>query len=368
MRETGFTSILARVVGVPFRLRQRPFTTPKKALILRPCCLSQVLMTTPLLAVLSEAFPQAQFDWAVSDWARPAIAGNSRVAQLIRAGSGDFSAMDWADIRTVIQLIRAENYDTCFIPSRSGLLSLIAWQAQIPQRIGLLENGRGFAHTLPVPTMPSPQHEAQTALLLAQACNINEEKIRSAQIEFTPPDRARTKITQELVKHDWLSDTPLVIVHAGGGVNPKQNDISKRWPLERFVRVINHLVQTYQATVVLVGDIDEQETAVTISGLLSNPIINLAGQLDLGEIGALCEIADLYIGNDTGPTHVATAVGCPTIAIFGPSDPTISAPYAPQAPLHILWHEEASRQEAFNWQESVQVEDVIGAIQLVFSK
>jgi hypothetical protein len=76
LRENVFTVMLARLARVPFALfRQRPFTPPAKALILHPCCLSQVLLSTPLLAALSETYPRGRFDWAVSDWARPAIAG-----------------------------------------------------------------------------------------------------------------------------------------------------------------------------------------------------------------------------------------------------------------------------------------------------
>ena len=71
------SQLAAQIAHIPFRLfAKRPYVPPQKALILHPCCLSQVMLATPLLAVLNNAYPNAQFDWAVSDWARPAIVTN----------------------------------------------------------------------------------------------------------------------------------------------------------------------------------------------------------------------------------------------------------------------------------------------------
>ena len=88
-------------------------------------------LATPLLAVLSEAFPDARFDWAVSDWARPAIVGNPRLTELISTGEGDIQKRSWRQIGHLVKRLRMEKYDTCFMPSRSGVLSYIAWQAGI---------------------------------------------------------------------------------------------------------------------------------------------------------------------------------------------------------------------------------------------
>ena len=67
-RENLLTAIAARLASVPFRMfaNRQPFQTPRKALILKPCCLSQVMLATPLLAALKEAYPQAQFDWELT--------------------------------------------------------------------------------------------------------------------------------------------------------------------------------------------------------------------------------------------------------------------------------------------------------------
>ncbi len=360
LRENIFTMAAAQLARIPFWLwGQRPFTPPQKALILKPCCISQVMLTTPLLGALHKAYPQTRFDWAVSDWARPAIAGNPRLTEIISTGAGGLDTASWADIRALIKRLRQENYDTCFIPSRSSLLSFIAWQAGIPQRIGLHVNGRGFAHTLAVKPPADEQHEAAIYLSLARTAGIDEATIASVGMEYHAPDLERTAVTRRLVDElDWLGDVPLIIIHPGGGINPVHSNKDKQWPVERFVRLGNHLVKKYQAQLLIVGGEKERPLAETISGLMYAPAANWAGRITLGELGALGEVADLYIGNDAGPTHIAAAVGCPTLAIYGPSNPAISGPYAIKSPVAALWHEFDSN---FIWADGVTVKEVVTA-------
>ena len=360
--ENIFTATIARAARFPFwLLARRPAFVPRKVLILKPCCLSQVMLTTPLLAALNEAYPQAQFDWAVSDWARPAIASNQRLTDIISTGPGSLHDQNWSEVYALAMQLQEQRYDTCIIPSRSSLLSLVAWWARIPQRVGLHLNGRGFAHTLAVKPPRDVQHEAAVLLSLASALGVSDEIINSVGMEFYPPDTDRTTVTQRLVGADWLGDAPLVIVHPGGGINPTQPDPIKQWPVERYVLLISHIIRRFQARVVLVGSAADRPLAVAIQGMLSVPLFDLAGKINLAELGALCEVANLFIGNDSGPTHVAAAVGCQTVAIFGPSDPAISKPYATKGKVVALWRE-GRGERPFSWEDGVTVPEAIEAV------
>ncbi|MCP4357513.1 MAG: glycosyltransferase family 9 protein [Chloroflexi bacterium] len=360
--ENPFTTAAARMAGIPFRLfGRRPFTPPKKALILHPCCISQVILATPLLTVLSKAYPQTQFDWAVSDWARPAISGNPQLKELIRLGEAAVHQQSWSEIRELSDRLRQEKYDTCFIPGRSGILSYIAWQARIPQRIGINIQGRGFAHTLPVRPPTAERHAAAVYLSLAAAIGINTGPFSRLPLSFYPSDGARTAVTKRLIDElDWLGDVPLVILHPGGGHGSAFEDEAKRWPVERFVRLANHLVRKHNVRLLLVGSEADRPLAADIVGLIPVAAANWTGSVSLSEIGALGEMADLYVGNDTGSTHIAAAVGCPTIAIFGPSDPTISAPYGEEDKVVVLWRE-IVEERPFTWQDGVSVNEVTKA-------
>lgn len=359
-RENFVTVTAARMARIPFALfAEKSFRPPEKALILKTCCLSHVMLATPLLAALCEAFPEARFDWAVGDWARPAIVGNPRLTELISTGEGDIQKRSWRQTGHLVKRLRMEKYDTCFMPSRSGVLSYIAWQAGIPQRVGLNIRSRGFAHTVAV---RPPQDMKQTAaiyLSLAEAVGVSEETIESVGMEFYPPDRDRLAVTQRLVEDmDWLGDVPLVIMHPGGAHNPYQSDLLKRWPVERFALLGNHLIRQHGARVVLVGSDEERPLGQAISGLMAGKVTDLCGQLSLGEVGALCEVAGLYVGNDAGATHVAAATGCSTLAIYGPSDPAFSKPYSPKTDVVALWRDlsEVEQERPFSWDIGVTVE------------
>lgn len=356
---------LAHLIRLPFWLSSRkPFAPPQKAVILQPGSISQVMLTTPLLAVLSHAFPAARFDWAVSEWARSAIVGNPRVTEIITIDHMQPSS--WAQARQLASLLRSHRYDSCFIPHRSAWLGLAAWLAQIPQRVGLHVAQQGFAHTLAVRPPASEQHEAAIYLSLALAAGLDVQPDKVG-LEFYPSDGDRTAVTKRLVDEiEWLGDTPLIILHPGGGNNPAATDELKRWPIERFVRLGNHLGRHYKARLLLVGAMQERPFTTAISGMMAHPCVNLAGQLTLGELGALCEVADLYVGNDTGPSHVAAAVGCPTIVIYGPSDPSVSRPFPVKGQVATVWREEEKR--PFSWAHGVSVEEVIKTAEGILKK
>lgn len=371
-RETFITAVAAQLARIPMSLRRRrPFHTPHKALILQPCCLSQVMLATPLVEALAVTFPEMRLDWAVGAWARPAIAGNPHITELVDLGAGSLRDESWGQIGQLVRRLHSEHYDTVFVPSGSMLLSYIAWQARIPQRVGLNVDGRGFAYTVSVGPPADMRNAAARALLLAKAVGARAEVTETASMAFYPSDRARTAVTQLLVEEiDWLGDVPLVVIHAGGGENPVRSQPAIRWPAGRFVLLCNHLSRQYGARIVLVGGDGAQPAAREIVGLSAGRVLNYCGRLSLGELGALCEVADLYVGNDAGPAHIAAASGCRTLVIYGPTDPAYSQPYGTRGNVRTLWHDlrkvEANR--PFTWESGVTVEEAQTAVDEILQR
>ena len=357
-----------QLAGIPFRIfAKRPYVPPKKAIILHPCCLSRTLLATPLLALLSNTYPQAQFDWAISDMARPAIVTNPRVTQFIRTSAGPIAQATRQDIQELTKQIREEKYDTCFILGDSPQLPRIAWQAGIPQRIGLHIKGSGFANTMAISPPKGEQHAAAIYLSLADALKLDTNQA-DVKMEFYPKDANYTAVTQRLIDEvDWLGDRPLAILHPGGGQNAVPDDELRRWPMERFVLLGNHIARQHNATVIVVGSEPDRKTAESIIGMMSGQAVSWAGNITLGELGALCGLADLYVGNDTGPTHVAVAMGCATIAIYGPTDPTISAPFTRQKDqLVVLKSDDEKR--PFSWENTIKIKDATKAVDILINR
>jgi ADP-heptose:LPS heptosyltransferase len=187
-------------------------------------------------------------------------------------------------------------------------------------------------------------------LALAAAVGAPPAIVAAAEMEFQPPDRDRTAAARWLVEElDWLGDRPLVIMHPGGGQNPIGANLDKRWPAERFARLGNYLIRTHGARLALVGTAEERALAAQVAGMMSLSVAErawlTAPAIGLGE-RALCELAGLYVGNDIGSTYVAAATGCPTLAIHGPTDPAVAAPYMVNGRVVTLWR---PYEGAFSW-------------------
>src|SRR5690606_25626615 len=100
---------------------------------------------------------------------------------------------------------------------------------------------RGFSHTVAVRPSPGEQSTARSYLSLAAAAGVDGALVESAEMEFYPTDIDRTKVTRWLVEDvDWLGDVPLLILHPGGGKNPLNVNLDKRWPAYRFARLANY--------------------------------------------------------------------------------------------------------------------------------
>ncbi|HSH05178.1 MAG TPA: glycosyltransferase family 9 protein [Anaerolineae bacterium] len=349
--------LAAQLLYLPWQLlgAHPPLSRPKKVLMLKPGSLSEVLLATPLLTVLHEAYPQARFDWVVGSWERPAIASNRRIRQLIDAGKVGQKGGAWGEVTGLIERIANEGYDTCFIPSESALLAYVAWRAGIPQRIGLRGAWTGFAHTIGVKPGPEVVHEAERYLALARVFQLRGD----APTFFEPTDDERQEATRLLMDVvGWDQERPLIILHPGGGIRPDQTRAMVRWPAERFALLANHLQRSHDAEVVLLGLEAEAELVTAVKGMMSNRGHCLAGQVSLGVLGALAEVADLYVGHDTGATHVAAAVGCPTLALFGPTEPAVSQPYSGDHTIIVV---RDSQEGGFSWSDKMPPEQVIMA-------
>ena len=312
---------------------------PTSILILKPCCLGDVLLATPVVAALRRAFPEARIDFGVGSWARPMVAGNPHLDGLLDTGPVGSGAYSLRDYLRLAQELRAGRYEICFVLDRSPLLSFLPFLAGVPNRVGLDSAGRGFSLTVPVPV--SPKHEAELYLDTVRALGLKVERPR---LEFYPSEEDRRRAEELLFVYPALPkcQAPVVVMHPGGGANPGMTISAKRWPPERFAALADRFLAE-GAHVFLVGGPDDVEIAAWIksamprSGTLRQAPADLTGRLSWGQLGALLECSDLFIGHDTGAMHLAVAAGVPVVALFGPSDPRLYGPYGGRSVA--LWHE-----------------------------
>ena len=295
----------------------------RSILIVKPCCLGDVLLTTPLVAAIRAAYPAAQLTYAVGPWARPMVAGSAHINATLTLPD----RWTCGSLLATARVLRRRHFDIVFVPDRSPLLTLLTWLAGIPVRVGLDSAGRGFAYTHRAPVPSIVMHEADQYNLLAHVAGLPDPPRRL----FFFPSAEQEQAAAAIVAEHRIGDRPLVVLHPGGGQNPGMTLPRKRWFAERWAGVAAELIRTSAARIIIVGGPGDGAAVEAVNRAMPEPAVALVRQWDWGVLGALLRQSDLFLGHDTGMMHVATAVGTPTVAVFGPSDPQIYGPYGEQA-------------------------------------
>lgn len=333
---------LCLLLRVPFALLDaicRPFVRrawqgPRSIVVIKPCCLGDLLMTTPLLEVIRRNYSEATISYVAGSWSKvipehhPAVTTALDCATVGLAGR--YSIFDY--MKLALRLRRL-HFDLAFVLDRSPMLTLLPWLAGIPRRVGPDSLGRGFSLTERVHVSASPahlQHQAEIYLDLARALKLDIGKPR---MHFEP--------TAEEARNIYRSNCLQIAVFPGGGSNPGMELTAKRWPLERYRELVRKLVDELDAQVLLIGgpeDVALNQSLLSGLDVPAGSVINLAGKTSIGQLAAQLKACALFIGNDSSPMHLAAAVDIPVIAIFGPTSPQEYGPYPPDDPKHIaLW-------------------------------
>ncbi|MEN3338553.1 MAG: heptosyltransferase [Acidobacteriota bacterium] len=331
-RERALVSAADRTLAIaagilkPFRPR-RPPAAPARILLLRLERIGDLLMALPAIADVRALAPLARIDLVVGSW-------NADMARAVTAVSGvkvlnagwlarGETGLGLPSLLRAAREWRQEHYDLGinFEPDiRSNLLLAVSgssWTA------GFTSGGGGAVLDAAIAYDP---HTHTTD---------NARRLVGAVLGHTPAGETRGAILDiPASSHDVAAarlgepDRPLVGMHVSGGRAIKQ------WPPARFAEVGRRLIET-GATVVLTGSpadrvlIDQVTADLPPSG-----VIDVAAELGLVELAAILQRLDLLVTGDTGPMHLAAAVGTPVVAVFGPSDP---ARYAPTGPKdHIV--------------------------------
>lgn len=384
-------TLLCLFLRVPFALvdsiwrlfARRAMQQPRSIVVIKPCCLGDVIMTTPLLEVLRRAYPDATITYVVGSWSKGVVEHVPFLTRVIDCGTvGIAGRYTMRDYFSLALKLRRQHFDLAFVLDRSPMLTLLPWLAGIPRRVGLDSLGRGFSLTDRVVVSTSPtdlQHQADIYLDLAHALRLPLDHPR---MHFVPTQQERERISSLVPLAP--SARVLVAVFPGGGSNPGMELTAKRWPLDRYREIAHRLVHELDAQVLLIGGKDDvplnQSLLDGLNGLEvpKDMVLNLAGKTSFGESAALLERCALFIGNDSSPMHLAAAVGIPVIAIFGPTSPQEYGPYPLDDPTHIsLWHNPHGRPCFFlgklqpctdcTCMQSVTVDEVWSAVQTLLS-
>ena len=312
-------------------------STPRRIVVIRPCCIGDVVMATAALTALRETFPLARISFAVGSWSAAAIAGHPALDALIDTGDAALPSRSPAEFLRFLKKLRAGRFDLAVSLTRSPLMSLAVYLSGIPLRAGLDSAGRGFGYNLRVGVDPAAR-EHESAIYLRVISAIAGQPCHA--YANLPVDSAAQDEIQRRLKAESVSK-PYIVAHPGGGSNPGMTMDSKRYPPAQLADMLDRVAGETTSALILIGGPGDEEAVDAVGQRLSAPSIAWVNQLNFAQIAALAAGSLCYIGNDTGMTHLAAAAGAATAMMMGPSDP---GRYAPFTKNHlVLWKSTALR-------------------------
>lgn len=301
-------------------LRKAPLAAiePARICLIKPSALGDIVQTLPVLSMLRRRFPQAHIAWVVKRGLAEIIRGHAELDQVLELPT----AKGWRQAPVFLNFLRQlrrERFDLAIDMQGLFRSGLMAWATRAPRRLGYrhAREGAHLAYTDTVDAayweMPAIDHYQ----LFARQLGCTSE-VPQAALPIRPEHHARVA---ELLKN---LPRPLLAIHAGAQWE------TKRWPPASFAWLAREAWRQYGAGVVLLGGPGEKRLADEVAAQLDGPVVNLAEQTRLPELAAAASAVDVFLAGDTGPMHLAAAVGTPVVAVFTCTSPLRAGPRGTQ--------------------------------------
>lgn len=279
-------------------------------------------MSLPALHALRERFPASEITILAKPWVADLYRRESFCDRLIPYTADDL-ASKWRTARE----LQALNFDCAILLQNAFEAAAVAFLARIPERIGYARDGRSALLTKAV-AVPRPgeipRHERFYYLELLRRAGILQELPKNDLIRLQGAPAARIHGAQRFREHD-LGDCVI-------GVSPgAAYGSAKRWLPERFAAAANRIAGELGASVAIFGSKDERALCEQVASILQRKCKNFAGETTLAEFIDMAAACRVYLTNDSGAMHIASALGVPTVAVFGATDDVATGPTGPLA-------------------------------------
>ncbi|MBI4654803.1 MAG: glycosyltransferase family 9 protein [Nitrospirae bacterium] len=286
-------------------LREKRESGYKKFLIIDTLRLGDVVMSTPVFKAIKKQYPDSLLHVLVRAEIADLLDREPYIDKIIPYHGKEKTGSD------LIKLLQHGEYDIS-INLCEGKLNALIYAAGIPVRIGYSQRHKYRDRIFLTNIIQQPETFQGIPLLFLKLLEPLGISKANSRPELYPDPMGIEQFKTLLQNGQRLK----IVVHPGA------RNATHRWPY--YQAVIREIIKRFDAMVVVTGDRSEAMLADNIlSGLDTRNIINLVGKTTIKEMAALCSIADLVLSNDTGVSHIACALGRPTITIFGPEPPML---------------------------------------------
>ena len=284
-----------------------------RILITRTDRIGDLVLTTPLFKAVREKFPKAWIAAAVFLEHREIVQGNPYLDEVILYDKKGTEHGLWGQF-LFSQKLRHNKFDVVVHAHGTNRMHLAAWLAGIPVRIGYDRRAPwALSHVLPYNKKEGKKQEAEYLFELLEPLGmIFPREITT----FFPVSYRSVRSLENLCLFHKIPQERSWIV-----LNPSASDVTKMWPAERFAELVTQIQRDRPGVFLAIGTSQDRPIIEKLTKSTSVPVFDLSGRLSLGMLGALIKRSALLVSNDSGPVHIATAVGAPVVSIFGRYEP-----------------------------------------------
>ena len=333
----------------------------KRILVVRTDRIGDLLLSTPVIQALRQSYPNAYIAAMVSPYAKEIVDGNPYLDEVIIYDK-DFKHKSWARSMKFASRLKKKRFDLALILHPTNRVHLIAFFAGIKKRVGF-DKKLGFLLTDRIRhgKQEGEKHELEYTLDLIRHLGIEPKDKRP----FMPLKPESEKWTDDLFASESLTPQDKLL-----GIHPAASCPSKIWPAERFAEAADKLADKYDLKVLIFSGAKDIKLAEKVENSMKHRAINLAGRTSVSQLASVLKRCRLFISNDSGPVHIASAVGVPVISIFGRNQKGLSPQrWGPLGLQDKILHKETGCIEClahncvkeFTCLKSISVGDVIKA-------
>jgi heptosyltransferase-2 len=303
-------------------------SAPRRILVRATNWVGDAVMSLPALEELARLCPQADVAVLAKPVVAPVYAAAPSRPGLVICHPAVHGGL--AGRLALAGSLRPRGFDWAVLFQNAFGAALVAWLARVPVRLGYAADARRPLLTHPVARRPAVRrvHETSYYLHLLHAAGLagSPPPAGGVRPRLDLPARESAQ-AGELLAGRGLEGARLLGLAPGAAYGP-----AKCWPAERFASAAAELVDRHGLeAVLLLGGPDEAPACAAVeAGLAGRPVHNLAGETSLGQALALLDRVGLFITNDSGLMHAAAALGTPTVAVFGSTNPVTTGPLGPR--------------------------------------
>lgn len=299
----------------------------RNIIVRMPNWIGDMVMATPVLTDLRKTYPQARITAMCRAPVSDLLLADPEIDELF-CFSKTSSFSRHSEKKNLIEKLRCGKYDLGILLTHSLSSAWWFWQGKVKARLGYDCNGRRLLlnHSVPLPENIDRQHLVLTYKMLLEPLGI--------PISDSPPrlflSPKEVNEARQLLKQHGVTEKSKVV-----GINPGATyGSAKCWLPERFREVAEKLLRDESVVIVFFGDQLSTPLVKEISQGLPSRVVNLAGLTSLRELAALISLCDVLLTNDSGPMHIADALGTKILALFGSTSEIVTGPYRTGKVIH----------------------------------